>query len=249
MPASNGFIRSVEIAPGEDEIDRGAYPWNVPAVAGLVDGVALDPGVTYLVGENGSGKSTLIEAFAVAAGLNPEGGSRNFAHSTRDSHSELSRARRLIRGERRPRTDFFLRAESFFTAATYLETIEEDSERPFAAYGGKSLHEQSHGESFLALLVNRFGPDGLYFLDEPEAALSAQNCLTCLRRMHELTQQGSQFVIATHSPILLACPGARIYECSEDGLQRIDYDDAEPVRLTRSFLDSRERFVERLLAE
>jgi len=218
-------------------------------VAALVDGVALDPGVTYLVGENGSGKSTLIEAFAVAAGLNPEGGSRNFAHSTRDSHSELSRALRLIRGERHPRTDFFLRAESFFTAATYLEAVEEDSEDPFSSYGGKSLHEQSHGESFLALLVNRFGPDGLYFLDEPEAALSAQNCLTCLRRMHELTQQGSQFVIATHSPILLAYPGATIYECSEDGLQRIDYDDAEPVRLTRSFLDSRERFVERLLAE
>ncbi|HEY4779808.1 MAG TPA: ABC transporter ATP-binding protein, partial [Solirubrobacterales bacterium] len=174
---------------------------------------------------------------------------RNFAHSTRDSHSELSRALRLIRGERRPRTDFFLRAESFFTAATYLEAVEKDSKKPFAAYGGKSLHEQSHGESFLALLVNRFGPDGLYFLDEPEAALSAQNCLTCLRRMHELTQQGSQFVIATHSPILLAYPGARIYECSEAGLQPIDYEEAEPVRLTHSFLDSRERFLERLLAE
>lgn len=248
-PASSGFIRSVAIAPREEEVDRSTYPWSVPAVAALAEGVALDPGVTYLVGENGSGKSTLIEAFAVAAGLNPEGGSRNFAHSTRDSHSELSRALRLIRGERRPRTDFFLRAESFFTAATYLESVEKNREKPFTSYGGTSPHEQSHGESFLALMVHRFGPDGLYFLDEPEAALSAQNCLTCLRRMHELTQQGSQFVIATHSPLLLAYPGATIYECSEEGLQPIDYEEAEPVRLTRSFLDSRERFLERLLAE
>jgi predicted ATPase len=242
------FIRSVEVVPAEAATSREGYPWVLPAVAALEGGLALDSSVTYLVGENGSGKSTLIEAFAVAAGLNPEGGSRNFAHSTRDSHSELSRALRLIRGKRHPRTDFFLRAESFFTAATYLESVEEDSEKPFAAYGGKSLHEQSHGESFLALLVNRFGPNGLYFLDEPEAALSAQNCLTCLRRMHELILEGSQFVIATHSPILLAYPEATIYECSEQGLRSIDYEEAEPVRLTHSFLDSRERFLERLLS-
>ena len=135
MTARAGFIRSVEDRPGEEAIDRGTYPWSMPAVAALADGVALDPGVTYLVGENGSGKSTLIEALAVAAGLNPEGGSRNFAHSTRDSHSELSRALRLIRGERHPKTDFFLRAESFFTAATYLESVEENSAKPFSSYG------------------------------------------------------------------------------------------------------------------
>jgi predicted ATPase len=210
------------------------------------DGLALDPAVTFLVGENGSGKSTLIEGFAVAAGLNAEGGSSNFSYSTRDSHSGLSRSLRLVRGARRPHTDFFLRAESFFTAATYLESLPED---PLASYGGRSLHEQSHGESFLALLLNRFGANGLYFLDEPEAALSAQNCLTCLRRMHQLVDAGSQFVVATHSPILLAYPGATIYECGESGLAPVEYDDAAPVRVTRGFLAGPERYLGLLFAD
>ena len=245
------FIRSVEVA--DPPADNNEFPWTLPAVAALADGLALDPRVTFLVGENGSGKSTLIEAFAVAAGLNAEGGSRNFSYSTRDSHSGLSRALRLIRGERRPRTDYFLRAESFFTAATYLEVMRKEAAEaglggdPLASYGGRSLHEQSHGESFLALLLNRFGPEGLYFLDEPEAALSAQNCLTCLRRMHELVGEGSQFVVATHSPILLAYPGATIYECGEEGLARVEYDDAGPVRLTRGFLAAPERFLSLLI--
>lgn len=243
-----GFVRAIELAGQADEADRDGFPWTLPAVASLADGLPLDPAVTYLVGENGSGKSTLIEAFAVAAGLNPEGGSRNFSHATRASHSALWEELRLVRGERRPKTDFFLRAESFFTAATYLESLPEQR-RALAPYGGKSLHEQSHGESFLALILNRFGPDGLYFLDEPEAALSAQNCLTCLRRMHELVKEGSQFVIATHSPILLAYPGATIYECGRNGLRRIEFEEAESVRLTRGFLESRERFLERLLAD
>lgn len=243
-----GFVRAIELAGQADEADRDSFPWTLPAVASLADGLPLDPAVTYLVGENGSGKSTLIEAFAVAAGLNPEGGSRNFSHTTRASHSTLWEELRLVRGERRPKTDFFLRAESFFTAATYLESLPEQK-RALAPYGGKSLHEQSHGESFLALILNRFGPDGLYFLDEPEAALSAQNCLTCLRRMHELVKDGSQFIIATHSPILLAYPGATIYECGSNGLRRIEFEEAESVRLTRGFLESRERFLERLLAD
>ncbi|MBS1879276.1 MAG: AAA family ATPase [Actinobacteria bacterium] len=246
MAVRQGFLRAVEVGEPMDGEDRDGFPWTLPAVAALAEGLALDPAVTYLVGENGSGKSTLIEALAVAAGLNPEGGSRNFSYSTRSSHSALGKALRLVRNTRRPKTDFFLRAESFFTAATYLESLPEN---PLMAYGGKSLHEQSHGESFLALLVNRFGPDGLYLLDEPEAALSAQNCLTCLRRMHELVEAGSQFVVATHSPILLAYPGATIYECGDRGLERIEYEDADSVRLTRGFLESRERFLDRLLAD
>jgi len=243
METDAPFIQSVELADPA-AIDRGAFPWTLPPVAALADGLELDPKVTFLVGENGSGKSTLIEAFAVAAGLNAEGGSRNFSFSTRDSHSDLSGALRLERSLRRPKTDFFLRAESFFTAATYLESLPEN---PLASYGGRSLHEQSHGESFLALLLHRFGPEGLYFLDEPEAALSAQNCLTCLRRMHELVGQGSQFIVATHSPILLAYPGATIYECGEEGLTRVDYDDAGPVSLTRGFLAAPERFLSLLM--
>lgn len=246
MPVHEGFIRSIEVTAEQAEVNPGDFPWSLPAVSALGDGVTLDAEVTYFVGENGSGKSTLIEAFAVAAGLNAEGGSRNYGHSTRASHSDLWKSLRLVRGQRRPKTDFFLRAESFFTGATYLESLPGS---PLKAYGGKSLHEQSHGESFLALLINRFGPDGLYFLDEPEAALSAQNCLTCLRRMHELVEEGSQFVIATHSPILLAFPGATIYECGNAGIERIGYEDAAPVRLTRSFLESRERFLEELLQD
>jgi predicted ATPase len=246
MANAEAFIRSIEVAD-RDAIDPGEFPWTLPAVAALAeDGLALNPAVTFLVGENGSGKSTLIEAFAVAAGLNAEGGSSNFAYSTRDSHSDLSRSLRLVRGARGPRTDFFLRAESFFTSATYLESLPGNS---LGSYGGRSLHEQSHGEAFLALMLNRFGPKGLYFLDEPEAALSAQNCLTCLRRMSQLVGEGSQFIVATHSPILLAYPGATIYECGEAGLAPVDYDDAAPVRVTRGFLAGPERFLELLLTD
>lgn len=236
------FLRAVALRPATaGEPERRGYPWALPALAALAgDGLALDPRVTFLAGENGSGKSTLLEAIAVAAGINPEGGSSNFAFATRESHSALGDAVRLVRGVRRPRTDFFLRAESLFTAATYLEGLTHD---PLASYGGRSLHEQSHGESFLAVVLNRFGPNGLYLLDEPEAALSAQNCLTLLRRMHELVGQGSQFVIATHSPLLLAYPGATLYELSESGIDEVAFDDAAPVRLTRGFLSAPDRFL------
>jgi predicted ATPase len=241
------FIRAVALLPAAGDEPRTGHPWDLPVVAPLAGrGLALHPQVTYLVGENGSGKSTLVEAIAVAAGMNPEGGGRNFDASTRASHSELGGALRLVRGARRPRTDFFLRAESLFTMATYLENLPLN---PLGAYGGRSLHEQSHGESFLAVLINRFGPDGLYLLDEPEAALSTQNCLTFLRRMHELVRAGSQFVVATHSPIVLAYPDALIYECGPGGVEQIAYDDAEPVRLMRGFLDAPQRYVQRLLED
>jgi len=246
------FLRAVELPPDREGRPRSGYPWTLPAIAPLAAGVQLHPAVTYLVGENGSGKSTLLEAIAVAAGMNPEGGSSSFAFATRASHSELSDAIRLVRGSRRPRTDFFLRAESMFNAATYVEQLRDDSGlggNPLAPYGGRSLHEQSHGESFLAVMINRFGPDGLYLLDEPEAALSTQNCLTALRRIHELVQERSQLIIATHSPIILAYPEATIYHCSDRGLEPIEYEESEPVRLTRSFLDSRARFLTELLKD
>lgn len=239
------FVERVQL-PGRAEEERAGYPWALPAVQALRGDLRLHPKVTYLVGENGSGKSTLMEAIAVAAGMNAEGGTSNFSFSTRDSHSELGRALRLVRGVRRPKTDFFLRAESLFTAATYLENLAPEALNP---YGGVSLHEQSHGESFLAVMINRFGPEGFYLLDEPEAALSTQNCITCLRRVHELVVQGSQFVIATHSPIVLAYPDATIYACTEGGMEDIDYEDADPVRLTQSFLASRPRFLQQLFAD
>jgi len=246
------FLRAVELPPDREGRPRSGYPWALPAIAPLAAGVRLHAAVTYLIGENGSGKSTLLEAIAVAAGMNAEGGSSSFAFNTRASHSELASAIRLVRGGRRPRTDFFLRAESMFNAATYLEELKDETGLagdPLTPYGGRSLHEQSHGESFLAVMINRFGPDGLYLLDEPEAALSTQNCLTALRRIHELVQAGSQLIIATHSPIILAYPEATIYHCSDRGLEAVDYEESEPVRLTRSFLESRARFLDELLRD
>jgi predicted ATPase len=253
----DAFVKTVRLArdPGED---RSGYPWDLPAVTQLCNGVELHPKVTYLIGENGSGKSTVLAAIAMAAGMSPEGGSSNFAFplegkeaeayafSRRNSHTTLADSVQLIRGARRPKTDFFLRAESLFLAATYLEQLDRNA---LDAYGGKSLHEQSHGEGFLAIMVHRFGPDGFYLLDEPEAALSTQNCLSCLRRIHELVADGSQFVISTHSPIILAYPDAAIYRCTETGLEPVDYEDAEPVRLTQSFLAARERFLDQLMQD
>src|SRR5213080_2922437 len=162
------FVRALVLK--QDEVESfDAYPFSIPAIRHL-DELRLDSAVTLFAGENGSGKSTLVEAIAVAAGFNAEGGSRNVTVSTRASHSPLHKHLRLVRGTRRPRTGYFLRAESFFNVATYLERLEDPG--ALAPYGGRSLHEQSHGESFISLLKHRFGPGGLYILDEPEAALS-----------------------------------------------------------------------------
>ncbi|WP_345378253.1 AAA family ATPase [Pseudonocardia yuanmonensis] len=204
----------------------------------------LGAGVTFLVGENGSGKSTLVEAIAVAAGLNAEGGSRHFQFATRPTESSLGGSLRLGRAPGKERTSFFLRAESYYNVATEIE----DRGLDLAPYGGVSPHERSHGQSFLDLLTHRFGPRGLYLLDEPEAALSTNGQLAALARIQELTVQGSQFLIATHSPILLALPGARILEIGDDGgLHTVAYDDALPVRATRDFLADPDRILRHLL--
>jgi predicted ATPase len=215
------------------------YPFSLPAVRGL-DRLKLHPAVTFLIGENGMGKSTLLEAVAVACGFNAEGGSRNFRFSTRASHSELHQFLSLPRGIQRPRDGFFLRAESFFNLATEIERL--DAEPALAppsidSYGGRSLHEQSHGESFLTLLLERFGSDGLYLLDEPEAALSPSRQLAVLARIDQLVRARSQFVIATHSPILMAYPSAIMYQLSEDGIKRVKYQDTEHFVVTRRFLE------------
>ena len=243
MGLSDALVRSVVLK--RDEVpDFGAYPFTIPAVRGLTD-LPLAQGVTLFAGENGSGKSTLIEAIAVAAGFNPEGGSRHMTVSTRPSHSDLHRYLRLVRGTRRPKTGYFLRAESFFNVATYIEQIPEAVE----SHGGRPLHEQSHGESFLSLIRHRFGPNGLYILDEPEAALSVRGNLALMRRMHDLIEQGSQFIISTHSPILLGFPNARIYVLDGDGLHASAYDETDVVEVTRSFLRDRDAFFRHLFAE
>lgn len=246
----DAFVRAVRL--NRDRVPegaRGGYPWSLPAVDALSATIELDPKVTFLVGANGSGKSTVLEAMAVAAGLNAEGGSSNFNYATRDSHSALADALTLIRGTRRPSTDFFLRAESVFTAATYLERLPEDAGDPLTPYGGRSLHEQSHGESFLSIAVHRLGPQGLYFLDEPEAALSFDGQLALLLRMAELARSGAQWVVATHSPVLVAYPTARILLCDESGLSEITYNDVPAVRDLRRFLNDPQRQVSLLLAE
>ncbi len=247
--ADEPLIRAVRLRR-EDVPDFGRYPFSSPAIRGLSK-LDLSAPVTLLAGENGSGKSTLIEALAVAAGFNAEGGSKNMTVVTRPSHSELHEYIRVERGSRRERTGYFLRAESFFNVATHIEELDAAPGGPpiIDSYGGVSLHEQSHGESFLSLVLNRFGADGLYVLDEPEAALSLRGCLALIRRMHELVADGSQFVVATHSPIILGYPDARIYVLSEDGIAETPYEETEQYELTRSFLDDRNRFLHYLLAD
>jgi predicted ATPase len=220
------------------------YPFCLPAVKSL-DKIALHPKVTFFVGENGSGKSTLLEALAVSLGFNAEGGSKNFNFGTRRSHSELHRFLRVAKGVKRPRDGYFLRAESFFNVATEIEHLDEGPGGPpiINSYGGRSLHEQSHGESFFSLLMERFGGRGLYILDEPEAALSPQRQLAVLARIHDLVSVDSQFVIATHSPILMAYPDAWIYHCNVEGLSRIAYQDTEHYKVTRDFLVSPDRML------
>jgi predicted ATPase len=237
----DAFIRSVALKR-QRVPDFGAYPFSIPAIREL-DELPLHKAVTFLVGENGSGKSTLLEAVAVAAGFNPEGGSRNMNFANRPSHSVLHEYLRLVRGIRRPRTGYFLRSESFFNVATFVEQIPES----LAAHGGRSLHEQSHGESFLALALHRFGPNGLYLLDEPEAALSVRGELAMILRMRDLAQEGSQFIIATHSPILLGFPDATIYVLSEDGIAVRTFDQTDSVTLTRAYLRDPATFLRHFL--
>ena len=240
-----GFLRWVELA--EADADLSGYPFTLPLVAGLraAGRLNLDPALTFLVGDNGTGKSTLIEAVAVAAGFNPEGGSINFRFSTRATESPLGEHLRLVRGIGKPRTGFFLRAESFYNVATEIDRLGVGN-----SYGGRSLHERSHGESFLDLATHRFGPQGLYLLDEPEAALSVHGCLAMLTRIRDLAETGSQFVVATHSPILLAVPHARILQIDVTGtISEVSYDEAQPVVLTRSFLADPQRYLHYLFSD
>jgi predicted ATPase len=225
------------------------YPFALPAICNL--GVLeLHPKVTFFVGENGSGKSTLLEAIAVGCGFNAEGGTKNFRFGTRSSHSQLSDFLTIGKGARRPKDGFFLRAESFFNVATEIERLDSEGFGPrvIDSYGGTSLHEQSHGESFMALMLNRFGGSGLYLLDEPEAALSPQRQLAALSRMHDLVNANSQFIVATHSPILMAYPDAYIYSFSGSGIERVDYHDTEHYRVMHDFMASPDRMLKILMS-
>ena len=228
------------------EPDR--FPFNLPAVRGL--GVLpFHPQVTFLVGENGAGKSTLLEAIAVAYGLNAEGGSANFNFATRATHSPLGECVRLAKALTRPRDSYFLRAESFYNVATEIDRLDQGpggGPPIIDAYGGKSLHEQSHGESFFALFKNRFGVNGLYLLDEPEAALSPTRQVEFLVLLHDSIRRGCQFVIATHSPIIMAYPEARIHLLDRQGIRDVAYTDTEHYQVTRRFLSNPQRSLRAL---
>lgn len=242
------FLIDAQLRPDKTP-DFSVYPFCLPAVRHL-GRLEFDPAVTFIVGENGSGKSTLLEGLAVALGFNAEGGSKNFNFGTRDSHSCLHEYLRVARGVRKPRDGYFLRAESFFNVATEIEKLDaEPAPAPpvIDSYGGRSLHEQSHGESFLTLLEQRFGGKGLYILDEPEAALSPQRQLLALKRIHQLVQEGSQFVIATHSPILMAYPEASIFVCTPDGIRQRAYEDTEHYEVMHDFMANPRRMLKELL--
>ena len=228
------FLRGVRLT---GELPKGSYLCRLPAVLHLkkTGGLDFSRPATIFVGENGTGKSTLLEALAVAVGCNPEGGSKNFAFSTVSTHSPLYAALTAVRGARRERDAFFLRAESFYNASSYVDEIAEDgisSKEDFLAqYGGRSLHA------------------GLYFLDEPEAALSPMRLLTLLCELNALIKAGAQFFLATHSPILMALPGAQLLELTESGIREAAYETIEHVQITKRFLNDPQGMLRRLLGD
>jgi predicted ATPase len=200
--------------------------------------------VTFLIGENGTGKSTLMEAFAELVGYNPEGGNRNTQFATRESQSNLCDYLKAGRSYKKPKDGYFLRAESFYNLATYMDEVEY-----LGGFGGKSLHAQSHGESFMALLNQKLRGNGLYLLDEPEAALSPSRQLSALAVIHRLVREESQFIIATHSPILMAYPNAKIFLLSDAGIEEVAYEDTDHYRVARDFLNRREEMLRVLMEE
>jgi predicted ATPase len=229
------FVRTVEVV--RERIEQPMeYPFNIPAVKALTR-LEIHPKVTFLIGENGTGKSTILEALAVACGINAEGGSQNFSFSTRASHSNLHECLRIGRTFVMPKLKYFLRAETFYNVATEIESVGVAH-----SYGG-SLHERSHGESFFALVQNRFEDCGLYFMDEPEAALSPSRQVQFLGLMHNLCLRGSQFIIATHSPIIMAYPEARMFLLDSQGIQETTYTQTDHYLVTRGFLNNPEAML------
>ena len=241
------YIRRMSLL---EPLPRESYLSRLPVVRQLEKGIAFHKQVTFFVGENGSGKSTLIEALAISQHFNPEGGTKNFSFSTEDSHSELCNYILAVRGAIYPRDGFFLRAESFYNVASSIDRMDREpgiGAPVINSYGGVSLHRQSHGESFLALVENRFGGNGLYILDEPEAALSPRGIIRLIRNMDRLVKANSQFIISTHSPMLLAFPGAEIYQITPEGITAVPYTQTDHYRTTVRFLQNPESAIEDIL--
>ncbi len=226
----------------------GRYPFSLPIIKNLKS-LDFKSNVTFLVGENGSGKSTLIEAIAIKCGFNPEGGSKNFKFSSYDSHSKLYEHLVVTKGFKTPKDGFFLRAESFYNVANYIEKLDQENMDlpPLKNQYGGSLHEQSHGESFLSLIQNRFRGNGLYILDEPEAALSPSRQLSLIILINELVKKNSQFIIATHSPILLTFPNADVISLEQDAISHKPYYETEHFILTKQFINNPDKMLHLLL--
>ena len=226
----------------DENIARDQHPYNVASLRWL-DSIDFHADVTFFIGENGAGKSTLLEAIAMALGYSMEGGTKGVQLNSAREAAPLHAALRLSKSYKAPRDGYFFRAESFFNVATYMDEV-----RYLDGYGGKSLHAQSHGEAFMSVLLNKFRGRGLYLLDEPEAALSPNRQLAALSAIHQLVQDDSQFIIATHSPILLAYPNAKILQFSSEGIFEVAYEDTEHYAVTRDFLNHHEHRLKRLLA-
>ena len=234
------FIKGLTI--NWDKIDPGSYLQDIEAIKEVVDLTFHSP-VTFFVGENGSGKSTLLEAIAVAYGFNPEGGTKNYSFSTYDSHSELYEAIRLRKGIRKAGNGYFLRAESFYNVAS------KEKEYADSSHPSMELHEKSHGESFLFIAQRYINGNGVYILDEPEAALSPQRQLTLLIEISEAVKKGAQFIIVSHSPILLALPGAEILTFDEGMIHPISYEETDSYQVTEMMINNRDFLLKRLLGD
>jgi len=241
------YIKSADLK--RDEVPSfDAFPFHLPAVRNFRK-LNFHPNVTYIIGENGMGKSTLLEGIAVALGFNPEGGTRNFNFSSYDSHSDLDRYLRIAKGTQMPKDNFFFRAESFYNVATNIEELDQapGGGKIIDSFGGTSLHEQSHGEAFFAAFIHRFRGNGIYILDEPESALSPLRQMSMLSRIHELVNQGSQFIISTHAPILMAYPEASIIELTEEGMQETSLEETSHYKVMKQFFEDKERMLFHLL--
>ena len=227
----------------DNSLSESSYLNNIPVIKYLEENKELDfsSNITFFVGENGTGKSTLLEAMAVAYGFNAEGGTINFSFSTKDTHSELSEHLTLSKRDY-AKDGFFLRAESLYNAATYIDEVKATHN-----YGDVSLHNQSHGESFLSIVQNRFSGQGLYLLDEPEAALSPMRLMTLIAEIDNLLKNNSQFIIATHSPILMAFPNAEILQFSESGIEKVKFYETEHYKTTKLFIDEPEKTIHYLI--
>jgi predicted ATPase len=242
----NGYLLSLRLK--QEHLPNG-YPFNIPCLKSF-EKLDFHPNVTFFTGENGVGKSTLIEAIAVYLGFNAEGGGKNFNFKSTATHSALHNFLSITKGFKQIKDGYFLRGESFYNVASEIDKLDEDDlDIPISltkiidSYGGISLHEQSHGESFWSLFMNRFSGHGVYILDEPESALSATKQIAMLSQINNLVDKNAQFIIATHSPILLSYPNAWIYEMSENKIAKVKYEESEVYRVYKAFLDHPQRIL------